>query len=127
MLKTIARIVLGLQGAAAVFIAANVWMDPVRVAAQLGVAPIGDLGLSTIRGDIGGFFAGAGLFMIAAALTAERRWLFAPLAFTSLALAGRVYAMLVIGMKPEFVQPMTIEAVTIAILVVAYMLLGRKA
>lgn len=127
MLKTIARIVLGLQGAMALFIAANVWLDPVRIAEQLGIAPIGDLGLSTIRGDIGGFFAGAGLFMVAAALTAERRWLFAPLAFTALALAGRVYAMVVIGMKPEFVQPMTIEAVTIAILVVAYALLGSRA
>lgn len=126
MLKTIARIVLGIQGAMAVFIAANVWLDPATFAAQLGIAPMGDLGLSTIRGDIGSLFAGTGLFMIAAALTAERRWLFAPLAYTTLAFAGRIYAMLVIGMKPEFVQPMTIEAVTIAILVVAYLLLGRK-
>lgn len=126
MLKTIARIVLGLQGAAALFIAANVWLDPVRLGAELGVAPIGDLGLSTIRGDIGGFFAGAGVFMLLAAATAERRWLFAPLVFTGMALAGRTYAMLAIGMKPEFVQPMTIEAVTIAILIVAYTLLGRK-
>jgi hypothetical protein len=126
MLKTIARIVLALQGAAALFIAANVWLDPVRLGAQLGVAPIGDLGLSTIRSDIGGFFAGAGVFMLAAAITAERRWLYAPLVFTSLALASRTYAMLLLGMKPEFVQPMTVEAVTIVLLVVNYVFLGRK-
>jgi len=125
MLKTIVRIVLALQGALALFVAANIWLDPVRIGAQLGVAPAGDLGLATIRGDMGSLFAGAGLFMLAAALRGERWYLIPPVVFTSIALAARTGSMVLTGYAPELIQPMVVEGVTIALLLAAYAILAR--
>ena len=120
MLKTVARAVLALYGALALFAAANVFMDPARVADQMGLAPIRDLGLATFRGDIGGLFAGSGLFMLAAALRGERWYLIPPLVYASLALAARTATLGLTGYEQEFVLPMVIEGVTIAILLAAY-------
>ncbi|MCE9521392.1 MAG: hypothetical protein K8S25_03040 [Alphaproteobacteria bacterium] len=125
MLKIIARIVMALQGALALFIAANVFMDPVKIGDQLGIAPIGTLGLSTFRGDIGSLFAGAGLFMLAAAVRGNRLYLVPPLVFTSIALAARTASMALTGFAPELVQPMVVEGVTITLALAAYVILGR--
>jgi hypothetical protein len=123
MLKIIARAVLGIEGALALFAAVSIWLDPERVGAQLGVAPIGDLGLSTIRGDIGALFAGAGIFMIATAITQERRLIIPPLAYTALALSARTFSLAVTSYTPELLQPMLVEGVSIAILTAAYVIL----
>ena len=125
MLKLIARIVMALQGALALFIAANVFIDPAKIGDQLGLAPIGVLGLATFRGDVGSLFAGAGIFMLAAALRAERWYLIPPLIFTSIALAARTASMTLTGFAPELVQPMAVEGVTITLLLAAYAILGR--
>ena len=127
MLKTIARAVLGMEGALALFAAVNIWLDPERVGAQLGVAPIGDLGLSTIRGDIGSLFAGAGIFMIATAITADRRLIIPPLAYTALALSARTLSLALTAYSPELLQPMLVEGISIAILTAAYVILGQTA
>ncbi len=127
MLKTIARVVLALQGATSLFIAANVWMDPATLAAQLGISPIGDLGVSTIRGDIGGFFSAVGVFMLAAAYFGDRRFIVPPLVLGALALTGRTISLAVTGPAPELFQPMLIEAVTIIVLVTAYAVFAREA
>ena len=125
MLKTIIRAVLGIEGALALFVAVNIWSDPERGGAQLGVAPIGDLGLSTIRGDIGALFAGAGIFMIATAITQDRRLIVPPLAYTVLALAARTLSLALTTYSPDVIQPMTIEGISIAILTMAYVVLGQ--
>lgn len=127
MLKTIARIVLALQGAAALFIAANVWIDPVTIPAQLGLSPLGDLGLSTIRGDIGALFGGSGLFMLAAAYRAESRFVVPPLVLLSLAFAARTYSLATTGASPELIPPMVVEGVSILLLLAAYFIFSREA
>ncbi|MBL8780183.1 MAG: hypothetical protein JNL06_04490 [Alphaproteobacteria bacterium] len=127
MLKTIARVVLALQGAAALFIAVNVWLDPLTIPAQLGLSPLGDLGLSTIRGDIGALFGGSGLFMLAAAYRAESRFVVPPLVFLSLALAARTYSLAMTGASPELFEPMAVEGVTIVLLLAAYAIFTREA
>jgi hypothetical protein len=120
MLKTVARIVLALYGALALFAAANVFMDPTRIADQMGLAPVRDLGLATFRGDIGGLFAGSGLFMLAAALRGERWYLIPPLVYAAIALAARTATISLTGYEQEMLTPMVIEGVTIAILLAAY-------
>lgn len=126
MLKTIARVVLALQGAAALFIAVNVWLDPLTIPGQLGISPLGDLGLSTIRGDIGALFGGSGLFMLAAAYRAESRFVVPPLVFLSLALGARTYSLAMTGASPELIQPMAVEGVTIVLLLAAFAILTRE-
>jgi len=125
MLKTIARIVLALQGALALFVAANAFMDPIKVASQLGLTPVGNLGLATFRGDVGGLVAGAGLFMLAASRRGNRLYLVPPLVLLSIALAARTASMTLTGFTPELVQPMVVEGVTITLLLAAYVIFAR--
>ena len=126
MMSIIARALLALQGAAAVFIAASIWYDPERLGAGLGLAAVGDLGLSTLRGDIGTLFGASGGFMIAAAALADRRLIVPPLIFTSLALLGRTLSLALTAYAPELVPPMLVESIAIVVLVVAYVALGRE-
>jgi hypothetical protein len=122
MLKTIARAVVALQGAGALFIALNLIADPVTVAGQLGFSPIGDLGLASIRGDVGGLFAGAGVFMLWAAWSGDRMYLVPPIVFVAIALAARTFSLVMTGFAPELVPPMVVEGLTIALLIAAHAL-----
>ena len=124
MFAIIARIVLGLQGALALIVGATVWWDPVGAGAGLGLAAVGDLGLSTLRGDIGTLFASSGGFMIAAAALADRRLIVPPLIFTAVALLGRTLSLGLTAYAPELVPPMVVEGLTITLLVTAYVMLG---
>ena len=126
MLRLVARIVMAVQGALALFVGASVFMEPARLGEQLGLSPIGTLGVSTLRGDIGGLFAGAGLFMLAAAARGNRTYLIPPLVFTGIALAARSAAMALTGFAPELVQPMAVEAVTIALMLAAHAILSPR-
>jgi hypothetical protein len=120
MVRFIARAVLALQGLAALLVAAMVWYDPAAVAAGLGLAAIGDLGLATLRGDLGTLFGASGAFMLAAALLADRRLIVPPLIFTGLALLGRTLSLGLTVYAPELVPPMLVEAVALIVLILTY-------
>jgi hypothetical protein len=125
MLKTIARIVVALQGAAALFIALNLIADPVTVGGQLGFSPIGDLGLASLRGDVGGLFAGAGVFMLWAAWQGDRAYLVPPLVFVAIALAARTVSLAMTGFTPELVPPMVVEGLSVALLLAAHAMFAQ--
>ena len=125
MLKTVFRVLIGLQGIAALLIAAGIFTDTVKVGAELGVSPIGELGISTIRGDLGGLFAGSGLFMLGAAYRGQSWYLLPIIVFTGLALAARLATASQTGMLPEMVQPIAIEAFTVTVALIGYALFSR--
>jgi hypothetical protein len=120
MLKTLLRAIIGIQGALALFIASQALLAPHVIAGQLGYVLVGPLGLSSFRADIGGFFAFAGIFMLLGAVTASRTYVLPPLVLTGLALAGRAGTAVETGFQPEFIQPMTVEAVTLVVLLAAF-------
>ena len=126
MLKSIMRVVIGIQGVLALFVAANAFTNPEKLAAQLGLSMNGELGLSTFRGDIGSLFAVAGLFMIGAALGSNRTYLVPPLLMTSIALALRAATALQVGFRSEFTQPMAVEGVTVLLLLLGHASFARK-
>ena len=125
MFGTIMRIILGIFGALALFVAANAFIHPENVAGQLGLSLTGNLGISTFRGDIGGLFAGSGLFMLAASVRGNRLYLAPPLLYLGIALAARTATAVQIGFLPEFVQPMSVEAIAIIILALGYASLAK--
>ena len=125
MLKTIMRVIIGIQGALALLIAANAFMKPGELSQQLGLSLNGELGVSTFRGDIGSLFAGAGLFMLAAAIRGNRVYLAPPLLMTAIALAARTATAVEVGFLPIFFQPMAIEGVTVVVLLIGYATLAR--
>lgn len=127
MLSIIARALLALLGAGALFTAANAWIDPEKVGAGLGLAAIGELGLATLRGDLGTLFGSSGAFMLAAAALGDRRLIVVPLVFTGVGLAGRTLSLALGTYAPTLVPPMVVEAIVIVVLVAAYVMLERAA
>ena len=114
--RMIMRGLLGAVGVLFVAIALRIWTRPEAMAATLGLAAQSPLGLATLRADMGAFFAGGGLFVMVAALRAERRWLAPALVLLSLALAGRVVSLLAGGWDLMSLPPMVLEALLILIL-----------
>ncbi len=114
------RGLLGAVGLLFVAIALRIWTRPEAMAATLGLAAQSPLGLATLRADMGAFFAGGGLFVLAAAVRAERRWLVPALVLLSLALAGRIVSLLAGGFDLMSLPPMVLEALLIVILALGW-------
>lgn len=119
--QSLVRALVGLSGLSAVMIGLLFWLRPLAVAGKLGLSGVGALGQASLRADLGGFFAGVGALTLLAAIRNRRDDLLAPLVMISLALAGRVLSLAVAGPSPDQIQPIIVEAVTLAIL-----LLGRR-
>jgi hypothetical protein len=127
MVKAILRALVGASGAACLALAAIIWLDPARPAAQLGLAPTGALGIATLRADVAGFFGAAGLMALSGAVRGEARLLTAPLVMISIALAGRTITLARLGDAPGLVTPMAIEGVLLAALVAARLFMKETA
>jgi hypothetical protein len=120
-MKLVVRGVVGLVGVLALLMAAMFWLNPGLPAARLGIAALDALGFATLRADMGGFFAMAGILSLLAALRDSARLLTAPLLLVTLALAARIGTAALEGYTPAMAQPMAIEAVLAVILA-----LGRR-
>jgi hypothetical protein len=115
-MRLVLRLMLGVIGLAALLLAARLWMDPAMAAAKLGVAANGPLGMATLRADLAGFFGVAGGLTLAGAIRSDARFLTAPLLLIGAALTGRVVTVIAMGLKPEMVGPMVVEAVLLVVL-----------
>lgn len=119
------RAIVGIAGLLGLLVAARLWMAPAELAAQLGVAPTGPLGLATIRADMGGFFAAGGAFALAAAIKSRGGLLLPSVMLIALALTGRIFAIAMDGFAPEMGPPMAIEAVLLIVFAAGWRLLPR--
>lgn len=109
------RVLVGVAGLLFVFLGLQFWLNPAALAGKLGVSPVGELGLATIRADMAAFFGVGGGFALAAAFRGERKLLTTPLVLVAVALVGRVVTVAVSGLSPEMVQPMVVEAVLVGL------------
>lgn len=114
-MRIILRGLVGIVGVLAVLLALQFWLHPADPAARLGLSPLGNLGLSTIRADMAGFFGAAGVFALLAAIRNQGSWLNASLLMVAIALTGRVINLIVQGWSPELAQPMAVEAVLVVL------------
>lgn len=119
------RVVVGVVGLLGLLVAARMWIAPTELAAQLGVAPAGPLGVATIRADMGGFFGGAGVFALIAAFKGRGGLLIAPLVLVGIALTGRIVTVVANGFTQDMGPPMAIEAVLLVVLAAGWKLLPR--
>ena len=116
---TILRIVLLLGGLFFGWIGVGFLMDPAGSAEGFGMSARDTHGLSTIRGDMAAFFTVGALGLIwgAARRTAT------PLIFTAalfgVAIIGRAINLLQVGDYAGWWMPMTVEAVTVVICLIA--------
>ena len=126
MIKTVLRILVGGVGIVALALALRIWIDPAAPAALLGLAGRGALGLASLRADVGGFFAVAGLLSLAGAVRDDRRLLTAPALLAGLAIAGRLITVIVAGLTPDQVMPIVVEAVLVVLLTAGRRTLGAR-
>ncbi len=124
-MQMVSRLLVGIAGLLGVLVALRLWMAPQEVAIQLGVEPIGPFGLATIRADVAGFFAGAGVLSLLAAIRNRAVLLTAPLILIGLALTGRLITGASSGITNEMIPPMAIEAGLLAVLALGRQQLAR--
>lgn len=114
-MKLALRILVGVSGLAGLALAMRFWLATGDMARQVGISPQGALGLASIRADIAGFFAAAGILAAAAAVLDRRRLMTAPLLMIALALSGRILSLGMTGPAQELVAPMAIEVGLLAV------------
>ena len=88
---------------------------PSRVAGGLGLAAASTLGAASLRADLFGFFATAGILAIAAAIRRAPTLLTAPLLLIGLALCGRFAALCVVPFSTPLLPPMLAEALMVLV------------
>lgn len=116
MLRGLVRILLGAAGVLALALGARFWVQPQVAAATLGVLGVNAVGVATIRADLGGFFAAAGVFTLAGAVLGRSRFLAPPLVLLVLALFGRLITLAHDGYDQTMVPPMAVEAALVVLL-----------
>ncbi len=131
MLQLILRAVIGILGLLGLALAARFWVDPVTAAESIGLAGVGDLGTASLRADLGAFFGTTGLFCVLAAVMNRAALMSAPIALFGLALAGRIFSLVMGGplegdIPQELLQPMIIEAVALVLFALGRFLLGAR-
>ena len=114
------RIVIGLVGLFNIAIGLAFLVVPAKLAAAFFLTPIGSQGMATLCADFPGFFIGASVFALVGAWRGEARPLVVPMLMLGIALFGRVISILIDGMAPTAIQPMTVEAVMIGVLALGY-------
>ena len=120
----VVRGLVGMAGLLSLLIASRFWLAPTEIAATMGLAADGPVGLGTIRADMAAFFGAAAILSLTAAIRNEARWLSPVLLL--LALAGRVFNLMSTGGGAALIPPMVIEAVLIGIVGVGRRLLGAS-
>ena len=108
-MQTFMRIIVGLVGVLAILLAARFFQSPAAPAAMLGVNPLGELGIATLRGDFGAFFGVCGILALAAAIRNSAALVTAPLLAIALALTGRIVSYAIDGGGAPVLQPMLVE------------------
>lgn len=126
VVQGVVRGLVGLAGLLSLLIASRFWLAPAEIAATMGLAAEGPVGLGTIRADMAAFFGAAAILSLTAAIRNEARWLSPVLLLLALALAGRVFNLMSTGGGAALIPPMVIEAVLITIMGVGYRVLGRR-
>lgn len=122
----ISRILVGSLGLLALLPVIQHWFDVDALVAERGLQAVGDIGRANIRADVGGIFLGIGLFAIIAAVKQSKTWLLAAMLLTSSALLGRFVSVAIDGYSARLGSPMLVEAVVIAVYLIAYWAWGKK-
>jgi len=114
------RVIVGLLGVVGVLVLLQVWLDPARIAAGLGLVGEGWQGQSALRSEVAGFFGAAGLLSLAGAIRNDRRLLVGPALLVAIALAGRFVTIALDGWSSVVVPSIVAEAVLLAIYLAGY-------
>jgi len=119
MIRMILRALAGAAALFLLFVAVQFWIDPVAAAAKMGLTAHGAVGLATLRADNAGAFSVIGLLALLGAIRDDGRLFLAPLVFLGFALLGRIVTLAQLGVLPDLIPPMIVEAALIAVFAAA--------
>ena len=112
----VARVLVGLMAAFYFLMGVLFWFQLDTQAANFAVDAVGELGRASIRADFGSFFLSIGIMCAYASWKQYGAAAGAAALLLGLALLGRFVTIILDGVAPGAVQPMVVEAVSVAIL-----------
>ena len=115
------KIVVGLLAIPLLVGGAKAMFDPTALIDRIGVAPSGVVGLSTIRGALGGLLMGSGAMILTGLIRKNTEWFLAVALLMTVATIGRLVGLGLDGVDPGAVTPAVVEAVIVAVMALAYM------
>ena len=123
---TALRIALALMGLFFAYLGLTFLIDPVGAGAGFGIAPNGNQGLATIRGDFPAFFlVSVGGFLLGA-WKSNGGALLVTVALMGIVLATRFVMLAIDGPFDGFVLPMVVEAVAVVLGLLGARMLPEK-
>lgn len=114
-MAVLVRILVVLLGLFNIFLGLSFLFNPMEMAADFSIEPLGSQGLATIRADLPAFFLTAAAFALYGAWKQKAWPLLVPMTLMSIALIGRIVSLALDGQGPMAFQPMIVETVMIAI------------
>lgn len=112
----VARILVGLAGVFSLAMGLNAWIAPQRLGAALGITGVGDMGINSLRADLGAFFLASAIVCGAALLAGRVRWLYMAALLYGLAAAGRIIGVLAAGAPDGVAGAIVVEVALVAVL-----------
>lgn len=117
------KVVAGLFALLFIFMGTGFMLDPAGNAASLALTPLGEHGLNTLRGDLGGLFLASAALILLGVIQNKGEWLVAVAVFMLFIAAGRVIGFAVDGNPAET----TLVAFGFEILIAAVLIFaGRR-
>jgi len=114
------KIVIGLMALLMALMGLNAMFNPVAAAPQFGVTPEGIIGLSTLRGDVGGMFITTAVLLAVGLWRRQTAFFLAVAILMGLIAFGRLVGFAMDGVEQAVVVPFVVELVFVAVLVAAH-------
>lgn len=116
------RIVVVLIGLLLAFMGLNLMFDPLWGAELMGLTPIGELGLNSLRGDLGGMFLGATVLLSIALIQGRAEWFLAVAVLMAAIALGRIVGFVLDGNPGDA----TLAAFGLEIVITAVLILASR-
>jgi hypothetical protein len=126
MIQRILRSLAGLTGLLFLALGLMLLFAPGSQTGRFAVLPSGNAGLSTLRGDLAGFFLGAAVFALLGAIRASARWLTVPSVFLGFIIVGRILNLMLDGDSMDSARTLMLELAMLAILLLTIVSLRRS-
>lgn len=114
------KILVGLIALLTAFMGLNAMFNPADAAAQFAVTPEGIVGLSTLRGDLGGMFVTSTVLLALGLWRGQTAFFLAVAILMGLIAFGRLVGFTMDGVEQTVVVPFVLELIFVAVLVAAH-------
>jgi uncharacterized membrane protein YphA (DoxX/SURF4 family) len=116
------KIVIWLIGLLFAFMGLNTMFDPLANVESLGLTPVGEQGLNTVRGDIAGLFLTCTVLLVLGLIKRRAEWFLAVAVLMAVIAFGRVVGFVLDGSPTDT----TLTAFAFEIVIAAVMILASR-